>query len=108
MATVNIAERDIGNLPEQLISIAEEIEKSKYILALDDNWDDQGAPGYDFDAWRKAAIFLSELSTKIFNSYGQIIKTPKIYHGSNGSIDIYWKNESFNQYTTKWVSNILR
>jgi len=86
----------IGNIPAPLLSIYKAIEKSKYILDLKENWDDEGAVGYDFDVWRKAVLFVSKLSTKIYKSYDQIIKPPKIYHGPKGSIDIYWENESFN------------
>ena len=86
----------IGYIPKPLKSVYEAIEKSKYILDLKENWDDEGAIGYDFDVWRKAVLFISKLSTKIYKSYGQVIKTPKIYHGPKGSIDIYWENESFN------------
>src|SRR5271166_5765630 len=86
----------IGYLPKPLLSIFEAIEKSKYILDLKENWNDEGAAGYDFDVWKKAIVFISTLSTKIYNTCDQIIKTPKIYHGPNGGIDIYWENESFN------------
>lgn len=86
----------IGSIPKPLKPVYDAIEKSKYMLDLKENWDDEGAIGYDPDVWKKAVLFISKLSTKIFKSYGQIIKTPKIYHGPNGSIDIYWENESFN------------
>jgi hypothetical protein len=79
-----------------LKAVYEAIEKSKYLLDLKENWDDNGAVGYDFDVWQKAVLFVSKLATRIYKSYGQIIKTPRIYHGPNGSIDIYWENESFN------------
>jgi hypothetical protein len=93
---VTINGKRIAYIPAPLKSVYEAIEKSKYILDLKENWDDEGALGYDFEVWKRAALFISKLSTKIFKSYGQIIKAPKIYHGPNGSIDIYWENESFN------------
>jgi hypothetical protein len=86
----------IGYIPKPLKAIYNAIEKSKYILNLKENWDDDGAIGYDPDVWRRAVLFISKLSAKIYKSYGQIIKPPKIYHGPKGSIDIYWENESFN------------
>jgi len=86
----------IGYIPKLLISIYEEIEKSKYILELKENWNDDGGVGYDFEVWKKAILFISKLSTRIYKSYGQIIRAPKIYHGPNGSIDVFWENESFN------------
>ena len=86
----------IGSIPNALLSIFEEIERSKYILDLKDNWNDDDAVGYTFDAWKKAVQFIIKLSAKIYNTCNQVISTPKIYHGPNGSIDIYWENEAFN------------
>jgi hypothetical protein len=86
----------IASVPKALSSIFEAIEKSKYILELPENWDGEGAPSFDFDVWKKSVLFISKLSVKIFKNFGQIVKTPKIYHGPNGSLDIYWENESFN------------
>lgn len=86
----------IGFLPRQLSSIFEAIEKSRYILRLKENCDDENSTEYDFDVWKKTILFVAKLSTKIYKTCGQIIKSPKIYHGPNGSIDVYWENESFN------------
>jgi hypothetical protein len=86
----------IASLPKTLSSIFEAVEKSKYILELTENWDGEDAARYDFDVWKKSVLFISKLSVKIFTNFGQIVKTPKIYHGPNGSVDIYWENESFN------------
>lgn len=88
--------KNIVIVPKPLISIFEAIDKSKYILDLKENWDDEGTANYSFEVWEKAILFVSRLSIKIYKTCNQIIIAPKIYHGPNGSIDVYWENESFN------------
>ncbi|MGV3704590.1 MAG: hypothetical protein ACO1NU_04355 [Arcticibacter sp.] len=86
----------VGVVPIELRNLAEEIERSKYMLELPDNWDDEGAIGYTVETWIKAIKFLINYSTSILNTTGKTIFIPKIYHGPEGSIDIYWEYERFN------------
>ncbi len=82
-------------LPSELNELAEEIEHSKYILQLEDNWDDEGAIKYETTTWQKAVTFISTYAKMMFEISSQIISTPSIYQGPQGSIDIYWDTEQY-------------
>ncbi len=73
-----------------------EIEKSKYIIDLKDEWDNEGSIGYTIQTWEKAVNYLVKLINKTHLTKGIKISTPKIAHGPNGSIDIFWENNKFN------------
>lgn len=73
-----------------------EINSSKYIYTLKDNWDDEGSVGYNKATWNKTIAFLTKLISKTYIRKGITIQTPKIAHGPNGSIDIFWENEFYN------------
>lgn len=85
----------IGYLPKQLNEIFNAITESKYILKLEDDWDDDGAKSYKAATWTKAIIFLINYSNWTFNKLNKKLSTPRILQGPNGSIDIYWKNSNF-------------
>jgi len=93
---IHFNQKIIEFLPRQFHDLYNSIEKSKYILTLEDELDDEIAEKYSAETWRKAISFISKLAIKIFKQTEQIISTPKIYHGPKGSIDIYWENDSFN------------
>ncbi len=72
--------------------VYKEIEKSKYILDLQDNWDDEGSISYKYEVWKSAADLLLEMGDTIT----EIIEIPMISHGPHGSIDIFFnKNKTF-------------
>ncbi len=75
--------------------IYNEIEKSKYILDLKDDYDDEGAESYSYEIWEKATKFLIDNAKEIFFQKQKVIDTPRILHGPNGSIDILWKNSEY-------------
>lgn len=79
----------------KLAEIQKEIQKSKYILDLADNWDDEGSRGYQMSTWQRATSFLFKLSLKAWESFRVAIDAPKIYHGPNGSIDMLWKTDKY-------------
>lgn len=71
-----------------------EIEKSKYMLSYEDDWDDEGSVGYTQETWTKAVTFVKKLR-KWFLQYSTMsFPVPKIYHGPHGTIDLIWKNEN--------------
>lgn len=86
----------ILTVPNELVSLVEAIEKSKYLLAFKDNWDEEGAKKYAPKTWIKAAKFIGNYATWLWHIYNRVIATPQIYHGPDGSIDIYWKTEQYN------------
>lgn len=79
----------------KLTEIENEIQESKYILDLADNWDDEGSKGYSESTWNRVTNFLRELSHKAFMSFHVTIDSPKIYHGINGSIDMRWNTDQY-------------
>lgn len=79
--------------PNEFKELCKEIEDSKYILELSDNWDGEGAKAYLKETWYKMIEFLRSQAIDIFNDFNQIIRIPKISHGPEGSIDLYWDDE---------------
>lgn len=75
--------------------IYNEIEKSRYMLEFEDDWDDEGSSKYEIETWEKAMLFLINYSTKIYDQYNEIILAPSIFHSINGSIDLLWKNKQY-------------
>ena len=86
----------IHTLPDALLPLQTSIEKSKYILDLQPDWDGENAEAYTENVWTKAISFLCEFSIDIHNTFGKIPVTPVIYHGPEGSIDILWKTDDLN------------
>ena len=78
-----------ANYNEQLLT---EIEKSKYILNLKDDWDEEGSKGYGSKIWEKAILFLCNLYED-FLIYKNPSLIPKIFHGPDQSIDLLWENK---------------
>lgn len=85
-----------ATLPSELSELAAVIEKSKYILALEKDFDGEGSDSYSREVWLKAVQFVAGYAQWLFDVFGKIMATPKIYHAPGGSIDIYWENERFN------------
>jgi hypothetical protein len=71
-----------------------ELNKSKYILELNDNWDNEGSKGYKQNTWMTMATFLIKAAQKLYDQ-GIIIDTPRISNGPDGSIDLYWKKRDY-------------
>lgn len=94
--SIKLNGRVVLTLPKELASLVEAIEQSKYLLEFKDNWDDEGAKKYAPKTWIKATKFIGSYATWLLNIYNRVLATPKIYHGPEGSIDIYWKTEQYN------------
>jgi len=71
--------------------IAEVIEASRRILALEDDWDEEGSPGYEETTWRRATNFIKEAAISYQENYGDLTVAPRILPGPDGSIDVHWK-----------------
>ena len=92
---VNLDEEIILEIPPKFDELFKSIEKSKYILELEDDWDDEGSPAYDKTTWIRAIEFIYNYTKKIYDELGILIDSPKISQGPEGSIDILWKKESY-------------
>jgi len=74
--------------------IYKEIDHSKYILALQENWDDEGAEVIPKDMWYRSVKFLVDYASWIYETYNEIIETPEINPVRNGSIDLSWRTQN--------------
>lgn len=63
---------------------------AKYILNLEDDWDENGGLVYEEEVWKKAAEFLITYFKWIKTIYDGNLYMPKMYHGPNGTIDFVW------------------
>jgi hypothetical protein len=73
----------------------EVIESSRWILDLEDDWDEQGAEGYSEATWGRACGFLARQATLARRSLGRDLPAPAILPGPKGSIDLHWKTRRF-------------
>lgn len=81
--------------PSELKTIIDAIEKSSYLLSLDNNWDDEDGEPIDSETWQNSANFLLDYAIWVFDKSGICIQTPKISPGPENSIDILWKSLNF-------------
>jgi hypothetical protein len=92
---IKLDDKIIAEIPYIFSELYKEIEASKYILDLKDDWDDAGSPGYDKNTWIKTIQFLVNYSQWFFEKFNRIIYTPKIYPGAKKDIDLLWEKDSF-------------
>jgi len=72
-----------------------EIEQAKRILELQDDWDGVGSPGYSEDTFNRAIAFLTMEAEGLWESWGIRLPVPRIGPGPDGSIDLHWKQPSW-------------
>lgn len=77
-------------LSRNLPAVAKAIANSKYILDLEEDWDDEGANATDFSTYDRAISFVSNYSIKVFQS-GIKISAPTIEILRDGSIGVNWE-----------------
>jgi hypothetical protein len=80
---------------DALAAIEQTIQKSRSILDLEDDWDDQGSVRCSPPAWEKATRFLRKQALAGLEKNGVAIPVPRIGPGPDGSIDLHWKTQSF-------------
>lgn len=71
------------------------LEKAKYILRLEEDWDDEGAMPYSIDSWKAGAQFLISFYSWLHVNAKGSLHNPKMHHGPNGTIDIAWNEDNF-------------
>ncbi|MCP3959668.1 MAG: hypothetical protein GY719_17605 [bacterium] len=76
-------------------TLEEAIERSRRIYRLEDNWDDEGAVGYERETWERAIRFLLLHAERFQQETRCSIPAPSIGPGPDGSIDLYWKEPAF-------------
>lgn len=77
-------------IPRELEKIKDEIEYSNQILALTENWDNEGAKPIDRDVYIEAIGLLIKSSTHIHNQVFKVIDVPEINPCPDGSVDLSW------------------
>lgn len=75
--------------------LAAEISQARRILELEENWDGEGSTGYSEDTLNRAFAFLSTHVEGLWGKYGLSSPIPRIAPGPNGSIDLHWKQPSW-------------
>jgi hypothetical protein len=78
-------------IPAALGHVKAAIENSRYILDLEDDWDEEGATGYAPSTWSRATDFLLKNALSLWEDYGVFIASPRILPGPDGSIDLHWR-----------------
>lgn len=75
-------------------AITNAVERSMAILQLRDDWDGEGAQGYDRDTWQRAADFVLEQSRYARDCFRRSLGVPRISPADDGSIDVMWISDS--------------
>jgi len=72
-----------------------EIEQAKRILELHEDWDGEGSPGYSEETLKRAIDFLDTHVEQLWKSFGFRPPIPRIGPGPDGSVDLHWKDASW-------------
>ena len=75
--------------------IREAIESSRWILDLEDDWDELGSSKYSESTWQRACNFLVQQARFSRRVLGGELPSPRIQPGPAASIDMHWKMERF-------------
>lgn len=71
------------------------IEKSRWILALAPDWDDDGAKPISEACWAAATALLRRTSESVKRRQGLELIPPVISPCADGSLDLLWRNGAF-------------
>jgi len=66
------------------------INRSRWLLELQDDWDDAGATRYTQDVWQRAETFIFRSAKQFRDRVGLRAPEPKVLPGPRGSIDVEW------------------
>ncbi|MGH2531681.1 MAG: hypothetical protein ACRDJW_05185 [Thermomicrobiales bacterium] len=75
-------------VPRALAQVATEVERSRTILDLEDDWDNAGAMGYAEDTWRRAVELLVRIAAAAWEEHGTRVEDIFVSPGDRGSIDL--------------------
>lgn len=87
-----------GELPARNLNkklLEAEIKRAKLLLELRDDWDGEGSPGYLEATIDRAIAFLNTHTERLSDMYGIQPPIPSIGPGPEGSIDIHWKQPTW-------------
>jgi hypothetical protein len=80
--------------PIELKEIAEGIEASRYLLNLEEGWDEEEGKKIEPKIWKSAMTFLAVYATTIKEDSEKVIKVPEINPCKDGSIDLEWETKN--------------
>ena len=78
------------NIPQ----LEAEIESARTLLNLGDNWDGEGSPAYSKHTFERAIAFLRMHVERVWEA-GINAPVPYINPGPHGSIDLHWKERTW-------------
>ncbi len=84
---------DVMSLPAELSPISMAIERSRCILDLLDDWDDEGAPAISKATWDRAIGWLSANALSLRTEHRVVVVAPLMSAGPDGSIDVHRKDD---------------
>ena len=87
-------------IPAELNELATEIERSRTILDLEDDWDEAGSPGYTEETWRSAIELLVRIASAAWKQYRVRLETIFLSPGEQGSIDIEFRSRGHELFIT--------
>jgi len=93
--SLQIDHRKLVFKQKRIDELVAEITRSRYILKLEDDWDDEGGCGYEKTTWERATTYLRRHALWLEENFDIPIDVPKIAHGPDGSIDIYWSGDNY-------------
>lgn len=72
-------------------SLIHAIQGSRNIMELEDDWDEEGSPGYSQSTWNRAVKFLLANALILWRRHKVCFGAPRILPGPYGSIDLHWR-----------------
>ena len=90
-ATASPAANSRSKLDRISTRLAVAIRASRYILDLEDNWDEEGSLRFNEGTWIRATHFVKQVALSFRQSSGIWVDPPRILPGPKASIDIHWK-----------------
>jgi len=79
------------SVPSALADLVDEINDSKYIVTLENDWDNLGAVPISKELYKKAISFLLMYTIFIYKDDNKtVLQSPEINPCCNGSIDLSW------------------
>jgi hypothetical protein len=77
-------------ISSQFDALRAEVERSRSILLLENDWDGEGSIGYAENTWLRATRFLECGASALAERCEVDLPVPRIGPGPEGSIDLHW------------------
>ena len=76
-------------------TLEQAIEKSRSLLKLKKNWDEEGSLSISRATWERATRFLRKMSEAAKRIYNFDLPVPRINPGPYAGIDLHWRLKKF-------------